>query len=120
MADELRRGVEKQARRGLYNRRVARGVENEERAFGVPEAAREGEFFCTCGRADCDEVLVLTLEEYRFVREKPYRFVVAPGHALETDDIIFSTDDYQVVEVKPEYRQLAEAITTRIGPAVPL
>jgi hypothetical protein len=87
-------------------------VENAEREFFVAgQAARAGEFFCTCGRTDCDEVLVLTLDEHRFVREKPYRFLVAPGHATEADDVIFSTGEYQVVAVKPEYREIASAIT---------
>jgi hypothetical protein len=115
MSDNERRGVERQARRGAYNRRVARGAENLERELllaGMPRSAGAGEaeFFCACGRPDCDELLVLTLDEHRFVREKPYRFLVARGHATDTDEVIFSTDEYEVVELKPAYRQIAAEI----------
>jgi hypothetical protein len=102
--------VRRQARTGAFNRRVAAHIENANRESELALGpVRAGEFFCSCGRDGCDELLTLTLEEYAFVREKPYRFLVASGHAEAVDDVIRSTGEYDVVEVKPEYRDAAAA-----------
>lgn len=97
-----------QARTGAYNRRVARSLERGE---GL------GEFFCTCGRPDCDEILVLTAAEYGRVEERPYRFLVAPGHATEADEVVERTGEYDVVEVLPAYRELVAAIVSALDEA---
>jgi hypothetical protein len=42
-------------------------------------------------------VVVLALDDCRFVREQPYRFVVAPGHATEVDEVVRRSEAYDVV-----------------------
>lgn len=104
-----REQVRQQALAGRRNRGVAATLERLWTPTGASTGAPGGlvgEYFCTCGRPDCDEILVLTLEEYRFVRERPYRFVVAPGHATEVDEVVHRADEYDVVEVAEAYRVL--------------
>jgi hypothetical protein len=98
--------AEAQYRAGAHNRRVALDAENLVRAGASSETLME--VFCTCGRADCDEVIVMSVAQYRFVRERPYRFVVAPEHQTETDDVVLRTDGYSVVEIREPYRLAAE------------
>ena len=97
--------ADKQYLLGLYNRRVAAGARNHFSEF-VPfdEEVGTAEFFCTCGHPDCDEIIVMMLDEYDFVRESPHRFIVAPGHATEADEVLRRHDAYDVVEIKDEYR----------------
>ena len=103
--------VQKRARMGVYNRRVAREVERGNRSYLRDSLKVEfGEFLCTCGRDDCDQVLVVPLEEHRFVREARYRFLVAHGHATELDDFLRRADEYDVIEVKPEYRHTLQRV----------
>jgi hypothetical protein len=39
------------------------------------------ELTCACGRADCGEHVLITVEGYLSVHAEPDRFVVSPGHA---------------------------------------
>jgi hypothetical protein len=109
--------LRRQARIGAFNRRVAAHIENDNRSLSLDRGAlgprQVAELFCTCGREDCDEVLTLSLDEYAFVREQPYRFLVAAGHADDVDEVVRSTGEYDVVEVKPEYREEAAALLAR-------
>ena len=101
--DEARR----QYRIGMFNRRVARALENGNRDHGAAalHELRLGEFLCACGREGCDEIVVVPLEDYRDVAESPHRFVVALGHGVaDVDTVIRVEPDYEVVEVKPEHR----------------
>jgi hypothetical protein len=103
--------VRHQALIGRRNRRVAEVLE-EVWAGGVPEARAPGgllgEYLCTCGRPECGEVVVLSLDEFRFVREQPYRFIVAPGHATEVDEVVRRGDGYDVVEIVELHRHLVQ------------
>jgi hypothetical protein len=94
LVDEAR----KQAVVGAYNDRVAGSVAPTDVA----------ELFCTCGRPGCDEVLFLTPGEYRVVQERPYRFLVAPEHATEVDEVVLSTGEYDVVELREGYRHVVD------------
>lgn len=89
-------------RGGAYNRRVAAETENLQRLGLAGDDPVE--LLCTCGRPDCDEILLLSLAEYDRVRMKPYRFVIAPGHDASVDDVIAHEDEYWVIEVKPRFR----------------
>lgn len=65
----------------------------------------EIEFFCACGRADCDETILLTAAEYAAVHEVPHRFIVAPGHETpEIERIVERHPAYDVVEKRPSYQ----------------
>jgi hypothetical protein len=41
----------------------------------------ELELACACGRADCGEHVLITVDGYLSVHADPDRFVVSPGHA---------------------------------------
>jgi hypothetical protein len=79
-------------------------IEREARESGrVRSDETEIEFFCACGRPDCDAKLLLTLAEYEAAQAGPRRFIVAPGHvnpALE--HVVEEHDAYLVVEKHPE------------------
>ena len=78
------------------NEEIEREAREEERAGGLRDP--ELEFFCACGRPDCDAKLLLTLSEYEAVSE-PDRFIVAPGHANpEIEQVVEEHDRYVVVE----------------------
>jgi hypothetical protein len=103
---ELEAEVRKQILVGRRNRHVAGLLEEMRTRREFELATPLGEFFCTCGRADCDEILVLTPEEYAYVTEQTHRFVVAPGHARVFDDVVRREDGHDVVEIIAEYRLL--------------
>ena len=48
---------------------------------GGAGADEELELACACGRADCGEHVLITVEAYLSVHADPDRFVVSPGHA---------------------------------------
>lgn len=48
---------------------------------GGAHADEELELACACGRADCGEHVLITVEAYVSVHADPTRFVVSPGHA---------------------------------------
>ena len=70
------------------NERLIRDANEEHAAEAVEWASgemslvadEELEFWCACGRPDCDVKLVLTVGEYEAVHRLPHRFVVAEGH----------------------------------------
>jgi hypothetical protein len=66
---------------------------------GIRPEETELEFFCTCGRPDCDVRLLLTLAEYESADGRSNRFIVARGHADEAiEDVVEEHDTYVVVE----------------------
>jgi hypothetical protein len=78
-------------------------IEREAReARGIRRNETELEFFCACGRPDCDEKLLLTLAEYEAAQAGPRRFVVAPGHVNPAiERVVEEHDAYLVVEKQP-------------------
>ncbi len=50
-------------------------------AAGLPSQGDDWDFFCECGRADCTEVVRLTLERYSELHDTG-QAVLAPGHHL--------------------------------------
>lgn len=57
------------------------------------------QYACECDDLGCLRRLELTRAEYRAVRTKPLRFVVAPGHFDgAVDRLVESTDSFAVVE----------------------
>ena len=93
----------RQYRVGGFNRRVALETENLA-VLGMAADNRTAQLLCTCGRADCREILAVTIDEFEQVRSVPHRFLVAPGHETEVDQLVVSTERYAVVSVKPEFR----------------
>jgi hypothetical protein len=57
------------------------------------------EFLCECSNIDCSLRVRMTIAAYEGVRADPRCFVVAPGHELpEIEEVLYRTDEYQVVK----------------------
>lgn len=52
-----------------------------EAAVSSPSGAPDWEFYCECGRAQCESRVTLTLDEFVALRDEE-RPVLAPGHWL--------------------------------------
>ena len=50
-------------------------------------------------------MLTLSREEYDRARESPHRFIIAPGHATDIDEVVYDGDGFAIVEIKPQYRE---------------
>ncbi len=84
---------------------VARPVDADRRTF---------EFFCECADVDCTIRLPMSLAVYEEVRSDPTLFVVAPGHDRpEIEEVVQSTDAYQIVRKEGEAARFAAAQNPR-------
>ena len=91
--------VENERRRREANREIEREAQDARAAGASSVAESELEFFCACGRADCDATLLLTLSEYDAVHAEPGRFIVAPGHVTPAiERVVAARGTYLVVE----------------------
>jgi hypothetical protein len=92
-------GVDDLTRRRLtHNEEVFRAVNEEVREAHAGDDGRTA-FLCECADKGCAERVLLTDDEYRYVRADPHRFVVAPGHVLpELEDVVDRRDGFDVVE----------------------
>ena len=92
----LRRRAENEVVLREANEEIEREAVEEEREGGRRDP--ELEFFCACGRPDCDAKLLLTLSEYE-AASGPDRFIIAPGHASpQIERVVETHDRYLVVE----------------------
>lgn len=73
------------------------------------------EFICECAKADCDEPISLTHQEYATLRSVPYRFAVKPGHATPSIELVVveQADRYDTIEKVGVGRDLVEAVDPR-------
>jgi hypothetical protein len=81
----------------------------EEVSQGSDERNGGFDFLCECGRANCIEVVRLTIAEYERVRDDETHFLVFLGH--ETDDIedvVVQEERYSVVRKHPDEAAIAE------------
>lgn len=86
------------------NEEIEREAREEQRQRAARREEMEVEFFCACGRADCDSTLLLTLADYEAAHAAPHRFIVAPGHEDPgVERIVERHDAYFVVEKLPSY-----------------
>jgi hypothetical protein len=64
------------------------------------------DFICECGRAECAELIPMTVAEYEAIRAESTRFAVVPGHEdPEIESIIGRRPAYLVVEKRDEEAQ---------------
>ena len=70
-----------------------------------PDSADESEqessieFVCECSRADCTELIEMTLRQYESVRSDPRRFLVVPGHEhTDTARVLERDSGFSVIE----------------------
>ena len=85
------------------NEAVARDL-NEEIEAAHEEAGREGyvPMLCECGKADCEHVVPMTLDEYEAVRADPRHFAVTPDHlVVEVEQVVEDEGRFLVVEKRP-------------------
>jgi hypothetical protein len=99
------------------NRSAAQAAENEDTFRNVNERLEEKAdelgigtertpFLCECEDEGCTNVLLLRREDYEGVRAHPARFVVAPGHQEEDDELIREEAGFSVIEKHGEEGEL--------------
>ena len=85
-----------------------------ERINDVSVSGEDGyQFVCECADPGCTERITLMTADYEWVRAKPTRFVLAPGHvAPEIEHVVEREGDHVVVEK----RGIAGRIATKLNP----
>lgn len=94
---------EQRERRAAHNQALFRSVNERIAALNdaFDELASYGSWMCECFRADCTEMIVMTLGEYEHLRSHPERFAVMadPSHVDRTvEDVISEGERYWTVE----------------------
>jgi hypothetical protein len=103
---EERRFVARAASAEINGRRVNEAIERG------TESAREAVFVCECGNLGCTETVELTITEYELVRSSFDRFLVIPGHEIESvEDVVERHGSYLVV-AKRDGQAVAMAAVT--------
>ncbi|HJZ35308.1 MAG TPA: hypothetical protein VJ204_03460 [Solirubrobacterales bacterium] len=101
-----RRFVARAASAEINGRRVNEAIERG------TESAREAVFVCECGNLGCTATVELTIAEYEQVRSSFDRFLVIPGHEIESvEDVVERHDSYLVV-AKRDGQAVAMAAVT--------
>ena len=103
--DEL---AQRQYELGLLNRRLANNAASLDEAFAELTRQRGSvDLLCACGREGCElPAVTVPFSAYDLVLASPHRFLIAPGHATEIDDVIAAGDGYEIVEIKPAFRSV--------------
>jgi hypothetical protein len=92
------------AKRVAQNESVYRAVNERihelEQRFGTNATSADlPSFVCECTTTGCTVTVPMSLEEYRLAREKPTRFLVAPGHAAPgSERVVVRTERFEIVE----------------------
>jgi hypothetical protein len=72
------------------------------------------EFYCECHDPSCGERVVVALEEYETVRERPTRFLHAPDHVERRfERIVAAGSRYAIVE---KFGRTLAAVVRRLDP----
>jgi hypothetical protein len=67
-------------------------------------------FRCECARLGCNQLIELSLAEYKLIREHSRRFFVAPGHeAPEAEAVVETRVGYVVVEKLGQAGEVADS-----------
>jgi hypothetical protein len=91
-----------------------RNVNEHIAAAAVRFDVESAEFYCECHDPACGQRVVVPLDEYQDVREKPTRFLHAPGHIERRyERVVASKGRYAIVEKVGE--KLA-AVVRRLNP----
>ena len=72
--------------RAAKNQALFREVNERIQALRQPSTFVE--FICECSRADCDEKVEMTHQEYDTLRSSSNRFAVKPGHGVRGLDVL--------------------------------
>ncbi len=78
------------------------------------EDAARGAFRCECAHLGCNELLDLSVQEYKRVRTSADLFVLAPGHErAEIEAVVEDHGHYLIVEKRGQGRRVAKATDPR-------
>ena len=80
----------------------------QEKADELELGDRQTPFLCECEDERCTEVLLLRRSDYEDVRAHPRRFIVAPGHQEEDDQLIQDDAGFAVIEKRGKEGELVE------------
>ena len=80
--------------RAAQNRRLVADLET--RGNDRPDLL----LLCECGNERCGSRVRLTRRQYDRSRNGDDRFIVAPGHRLQTDAVALVADDFWIVETR--------------------
>jgi hypothetical protein len=101
-----RRFVARAASAETNGRRVNEAIERG------TESAREAVFVCECGNLGCTATVELTIPEYEQVRSSFDRFLIIPGHEIESvEDVVERHDNYLVVSKRDGQAVAMAAVT---------
>ncbi|HEY0276848.1 MAG TPA: hypothetical protein VGC32_01135 [Solirubrobacterales bacterium] len=107
---EERRFVARAASAEINGRRVNEAIERG------TESARDAVFVCECGHLGCTATVELTIPEYERVRSSFDRFLVVPGHEIESvEDVVERHDGYLVVAKRDGQAVAIAAVTDDRG-----
>jgi hypothetical protein len=91
-----------------------RNVNDEIAAAADRFDVESAEFYCECHDPACGERVVVPLDEYEEVREKPTRFLHAPDHVERRfERVVASKGRYAIVE---KVGQKLAAVVRRLNP----
>lgn len=110
-------------RRATHNQALFRSVNErlEQLNEGFREFAAYGSWMCECVRADCNEMIEMTLGEYEEVRRHPDRFAVVPdaGHVdPELEEVVDAGERYWTIEKIGSAAEVAHRLDERTARAV--
>jgi hypothetical protein len=80
----------------------------QEKADELDLGDRQTPFLCECEDERCTEVLLLRRSDYEAVRAHPRRFIVAPGHQEQDDQLIRDDAGFAVLEKHGKEGELVE------------
>ncbi len=105
-SEEERRFVARAASAEVNGRRVNEAIERG------TESASAAVFVCECGNLGCTATVELTIAEYEEVRTGFVRFLVIPGHEIESvEDVVERHDGYLVVAKRDSQAVAMAAVT---------
>jgi hypothetical protein len=102
----VRRSVERAAANEARFREANEQI--HEKVLGLGALDRSAPYLCECEEERCTTVVLLTAEEYEHVRAAPRRFVVAPDHEEDDDQVLDRHDGFTVIEKTGEEGRLVE------------
>ena len=102
---EKSEAARRQYKRAVLNHHLVTNAKKLETDFGgITDGGVTLTVLCECGRDRCQEVVALPFAVDEWVRDSPHHLVVAAGHAATVDDVIAEGEGFEIVVIKPEYR----------------
>ena len=92
--------AERVAKNESLFREVNERIAELDESFGArePDQLLLG-FVCECATTGCATRVQMSVKEYRIARERPNRFVVAPGHVFpDYERVVLRTERFTLVE----------------------